>query len=93
VVDRAQLQGDLHFPPGSFDIEQLLVAQGDVSAHGVGSEQRSRWLPSSFASAPTALTSRRGSPARGDAQCERETRSVNIDATRPVIVAAAAFTV
>jgi hypothetical protein len=30
VVDRPELKGGLHVPPAAFDLQQLLVAQGDV---------------------------------------------------------------
>ena len=30
VIDRPQFQGGLHVPPAAFDLQQLLVAQGDV---------------------------------------------------------------
>ena len=52
VVDGAQIERGLHVAPGALDHDQLLVAERDVlNRDRVGSDQRSRNLPSRCASA------------------------------------------
>ena len=69
VVDRAQVDDVLHVAPGVLDGGELLVAQRHV-LRGLrcGSEVRSRYLPSSFASAVMAACVEAQQPAGGDAQ-------------------------
>jgi hypothetical protein len=51
VVGRAQIDDLLEVAPAALDFQRLLVASAMSSAESLGSEVRSRYLPSRFSSA------------------------------------------
>ena len=62
VAGRAQVNDLLEVAPAALDFQQLLVAQRDAPAESLGSELRSRYLPSRFSSALILAASVRSRP-------------------------------